>query len=92
MSVLNEKTTISQDFNSHAPRGARLVEWCLIGSIGKISTHTPREGRDLRLRDTKLSIHQISTHTPREGRDRGFSRGILLTMISTHTPREGRDW
>ena len=56
----------------------------------KISTHTPRAGRDpFEVRDALKGL--ISTHTPRAGRDGLCTDHVRTDRISTHTPRAGRD-
>ena len=57
-----------------------------------ISTHAPREGRDVLHPRRQLDGLVISTHAPREGRD-AVQGGVQLPgrVISTHAPREGRD-
>ena len=56
-----------------------------------ISTHPPREGRDLILSRLTPRKFSISTHPPREGRDVPPRRHGQANGISTHPPREGRD-
>ena len=81
----------ADNFNSHAPRGARPCELTNRICYTMISTHTPREGRDLVVVIVALLGLFISTHTPREGRDIVTSHFRRPILISTHTPREGRD-
>ena len=86
-----ESREILENFNSHAPRGARHDLYYYLDPATNISTHTPREGRD-ELDTAKPERINISTHTPREGRDAGEIREFFNRYrISTHTPREGRD-
>ena len=57
----------------------------------RISTHTPRVGRDS-VTLTLTMTDFISTHTPRVGRDSLNSATYAAMRISTHTPRVGRDY
>ena len=54
----------------------------------KISTHTPREGRDFPPVFVKIPAVAISTHTPREGRDiDGLSNAVWDdTNFNSHAP------
>ena len=56
-------------FNSHAPRGARLI--ALFGYLHRFdfSTHTPLAGRDVTGDLWQKWMNYISTHTPLAGRD-----------------------
>ena len=78
------------DFYSHAPCGARLVHPVYKRIPPRISTHTPRAGRD----GTLTACRQdgvISTHTPRAGRDKEAKADKATLNISTHTPLTRRD-
>ena len=56
-----------------------------------ISTHTPREGRDLRFATTHIVVDYFNSHAPRGARPYTISLVPCVEIISTHTPREGRD-
>ena len=56
-----------------------------------ISTHTPRERRDISEMAIGIFGLIISTHTPRERRDSLTFAKCCVERISTHTPRERRD-
>ena len=77
------KIVDNENFNSHAPCGARprgaagLLVW------QAISTHTPLAGRDILIAGKILNV-VISTHTPEDLRN-------MSDAISTHTPLAGRD-
>ena len=59
---------MTEDFYSHAPRGAR-PEQCIFWNLySNISTHTPLAGRDA-YSAAQHFIVGISTHTPLAGRD-----------------------
>ena len=80
----------SLNFNSHAPRGARLycifLKWIRPG----ISTHTPLAGRD-GLPASCTAIHLISTHTPLAGRDAVYPPSIVsIRDFNSHAPRGAR--
>ena len=88
---LRTSKTSSFDFNSHAPRGARLVVIsALIFSFG-ISTHTPLAGRDDFCVCSRVMIC-ISTHTPLAGRDSRCCSTpcAALFHFNSHAPRGAR--
>ena len=64
--------------------------FCSLDTSIRVSTHTPRTGRDLGPSVGVLSA-AVSTHTPRTGRDDRSECHIHRQQVSTHTPRTGRD-
>ena len=81
----------AEDFNSHAPCGARLHYEFERICHEQISTHTPLAGRDY-LDGSREKFITISTHTPLAGRDVLTDEDIEQRLnISTHTPLAGRD-
>ena len=57
----------------------------------RISTHTPREGRDVPPPSAVGECSHFNSHAPRGARPGKIFSGLKSIQISTHTPREGRD-
>lgn len=81
----------SGDFNSHTPRGVRLIDFCVDADFPDISTHAPREECDDHRSIPMPRVNYFNSRTLRRVRPRNRSHIGALTMISTHVPREGCD-
>ena len=81
---------LADNFNSHAPCGARLV--VVAGNLLDNAFQLTRPMRGAtRLTTTASKAKVISTHTPHAGRDRRINALTIVDDISTHTPHAGRD-
>ena len=74
---------------THPGRGATLLI-SLVGLLGAVSIHAPREGCDVKDLALKILMN-VSIHAPREGCDEDITARAIPTSVSIHAPREGCD-
>ncbi len=80
-----------ENFNSHAPRGARLPEdWLGQAFIDDFNSHAPRGARPV-CRFSPCPLPQFQLTRPARGATLFVADHGFADDISTHTPREGRD-
>ena len=77
-------------FNSHAPRGARRVEVQEVIKLLEISTHTPREGRDMRQKQALPYEMNFNSHAPRGARLDSVYAACRCFHFNSHAPRGAR--
>jgi len=81
---------LRKDFNPLSPCGERQVIVDNPEVFKTISIHSPRAGRDVKVRSAAPSDKFQST-LPVRGETQAIADTLLASVISIHSPRAGRD-
>ncbi len=82
----------ARNFNSHAPRGARLMFLPISNTLCGFQLTRPARGATRRQNQLERHTKKFQLTRPARGATGHFSAVVAGCKISTHTPREGRDY